>query len=102
MCLELPETVERETWGVVTFRVNNKLFAVYGENKDVPHALIFKPNPAEFRSLSEDQRIFSPSHFVNWCALNLEKVDDWQEVAELVTDSYLLIAPKRLHEGLAP
>ena len=93
----LPDSYLEPTWGVLTLRVERKLFAgAYGGIDYEPHSIIFKPNPDELPYLQKDPRFSQAPHFTKWLALEL--LPDWnrQEVKELLTDSYLLVAPKRL------
>ena len=104
LCLALPEAHEVEAWGEPTFRVRNKLFAMYAgaDNhhgggrpgvwcKAAPgnQALMVRAAPARF---------FVPPYVgpSGWIGIHLDRSPDWDEVRELLTDSYRLIAPKRL------
>jgi predicted DNA-binding protein (MmcQ/YjbR family) len=93
----LPETHHEETWGVITLRVGRKLFGVFGGGVDGEGRwLVFKPDPAERAALDADPRMRVAPHFKAWLELNLEARPDWDEVRELLTDSYVLIAPRTL------
>jgi len=102
MCRALPEvTVEEQQH--ITFRVRGKTFAYYlnDHHGDGRVALNCKAAPDENKELvaSEPKRFFIPAYLGSrgWVGLYLDgpKID-WEEVSELVRDSYLLIAPKRL------
>jgi predicted DNA-binding protein (MmcQ/YjbR family) len=64
---------------------------------DVPLSMVFKPDPEDDPALRQDARIYSPPYFgaSGWLALELERVDEWSEVAELVDASYRQVALKR-------
>jgi hypothetical protein len=104
ICLALPEAHEVEAWGEPTFRVKNKLFAMFAhaENhhgggrtavwaKAAPgnQALMIKANP---------DRFFVPPYVgpSGWIGIRLDKHPDWKEVGELMRDAYRLVAPKKL------
>jgi predicted DNA-binding protein (MmcQ/YjbR family) len=95
LCLALPETEERETWGRPTIRVRNKIFAFPREDE-----VTFKADPQERVSLLGHPRFFVPPYVggKGWVGLRLDgpAAPDWQEIAELLKTSYRLIAPKRL------
>ena len=93
ICLALPEAQERETWGEPTMRVRSKIFAFPRFDQ-----VTFKADPAERVSLLEDPRFFYPPYVGSkgWVGMRLEGKPDWDEVTELLTTSYRLIAPKRL------
>lgn len=104
LCLALPEAHEVEAWGEPTFRVRNKLFAMFAAAnthhgagrpgvwcKAAPgnQALMVRAAPARF---------FVPPYVgpSGWIGVYLDRGPDWREVRELLIDSYRLIAPKRL------
>ena len=104
ICLALPEAHEVEAWGEPTFRVRKKLFAMYASPtnhhgggrpgvwcKAAPgnQALMVRAAPARF---------FVPPYVgpSGWIGIYLDRSPDWGEVRDLLTDSYRLIAPKRL------
>jgi predicted DNA-binding protein (MmcQ/YjbR family) len=97
VCLPYPEAVEVNVWGRPTFRAGKKIFVVAGSSLEVPLSIVFKPDPDDEPALRQDARIFSPPYFgaSGWLAIELERVDDWSEIAELVDASYRLVALKR-------
>jgi hypothetical protein len=102
ICRGLPEVVVEEQQHV-TFRVRGKTFAYYldDHHRDGRVALTCKAAPSENQELvaSEPNRFFIPAYLGprGWVGLYLDLAQiDWDEVLELVRDSYLLIAPKRL------
>jgi predicted DNA-binding protein (MmcQ/YjbR family) len=102
LCLALPETYEKETWGHPTFRVgNDKMFASMATDGSTA---TLKADPDERPALLADgDRYFLPAYVGSkgWVGLQLTHPGvDWDEVAELVRTSYVLIAPKRLSRGL--
>jgi hypothetical protein len=92
----LPEMHEEETWGTLTFRVGRKLVGVLMSIGDKPHWLVFKPDEDERAALEADDRVCYPPYFKPWLAIDLDRVADWDEVTELLTTSYVLVAPTSL------
>ena len=104
ICLSLPETTEQVFGGhtTPTFRVRNKIFAMIseGEREDRGLALWCKAAPGAQGVLidADPDRFFAPPYVgpKGWIGIRLDRPTDWGELADLVTDSYRLIAPKRL------
>jgi hypothetical protein len=104
LCLALPESHEVEAWGEPTFRVRNKLFAMYAapnnhHGRGRP-AVWCKAAPGnqEIMVRAEPERFFVPPYVgpSGWVGVYLDSNVDWTEVATLLEDSYRLTAPKRL------
>jgi predicted DNA-binding protein (MmcQ/YjbR family) len=95
IALALPEATEELTWGDhVNFRVRNKMFCLPGEGD----RLTVKADPEERVALLGDPRV-TPAPYLakgGWVRVHLAAPIDWEEVRELVTTSYCLIAPKSL------
>jgi predicted DNA-binding protein (MmcQ/YjbR family) len=110
LCLALPEAHEVEAWGEPTFRVRNKLFAMYAAaNKHHGGgrpAVWFKAGPGnqELMIKSAADRFFIPPYVgpSGWVGAWLDGRVDWEELAVLLRDAYLLVAPKRLAAQLVP
>ena len=96
ICLSLPDTKETMTWGKPHFRVGDKIFAGYGEEKGKP-VIGFKLRMDHAAACVHDPR-FWPAPYVGhkgWVSMDASSVKDWDEVRELILESYRLIAPKR-------
>ena len=67
-------------------------------------ALTFKAGPGVQEALvsSDPERFFVPAYVgaKGWVGARLDVDHDWDEIAELIEDSYRLIAPKRLSARL--
>lgn len=103
ICLRLPESTEVEAWGRPTFRAGKKLFVIFGSGHDAPYSMIFKPSFEDSESLRQDSRIFVPPYFgpSGWLALDFDAARvDWDEVTELVEESYRQVALKRMLTAL--
>ena len=103
LCLALPEAHEVEAWGEPTFRIRNKVFAMYAhaENhhgagrpavwcKAGPgnQALMVRANP---------DRFFVPPYVGprGWIGLRLDLPEtDWDEVAGVIEDAHTFIAER--------
>lgn len=104
ICLALPEAHEVEAWGEPTFRVRNKMFAMFA-GPESHHgggrpAAWCKAAPGEqaVRVRMEPERYFVPPYVgpSGWIGIWLDHDVDWGEVTNIVDDAYRLIAPKRL------
>ena len=104
ICLSLPEAVEKPFGGhtAPSYRVRDKLFVMTSEDGT---ALTFKAGPGVQEALvsSDPERFFVPAYVgaKGWVGARLDVDHDWDEIAELIEDSYRLIAPKRLVAKLA-
>ncbi len=111
ICLALPETHEETAWVGVRWRIRQRTFA---------HVLIARPDHEmayaraagsteplclmSFRAPGEEvaalvargRPFFKPDWSPNVIGMVFEDPVDWREVAELLTDSYCVMAPKRL------
>ena len=96
----LPEGEERETWDHPTFRVRNKIFTSFGQADDGPRvgAKATKPDQAVLITNPAIQKAaYVGQH--GWVSLRAEQLP-WGAVADLVEQSYRLVAPKTLVKRL--
>ena len=104
LCLALPEAHEVEAWGEPTFRVRNKLFAMYAapnNHHGGGRAAVWCKAAAGNQALmlrAEPERYFVPPYVgpSGWVGVWLDRNPDWSEVKDLMRDSYRLVAPKKL------
>lgn len=103
LCLALPETHEVEAWGEPTFRVRNKLFAMYasagnhhGAGRPAVWCKATRMNQAMMVE-AEPKRFFVPPYVgpSGWVGVWLDGAA-WDDLGDLLRDAYLLVAPKRL------
>ncbi|HEV2760928.1 MAG TPA: MmcQ/YjbR family DNA-binding protein [Acidimicrobiales bacterium] len=105
LCLALPEAVEKPFGGHTSpsFRVGDKLFVMVSEDRTV---MTCKGAPGVHQDLvaAEPDRFFVPAYVGHkgWVGARLDVEQDWDELADLVTDSYRMTAPKRLVRLLDP
>jgi predicted DNA-binding protein (MmcQ/YjbR family) len=80
-----------------SFRIRDKLFVMTSEDG---RSMTFKAGPGVQQALvtSDPERFFVPAYAggKGWVGARLDVDQDWDEMAELVKDSYRMIAPKRL------
>ncbi len=97
MCLDFPEAGEVEAWGDPTYRVRNKIFAM---EKGAGTEVWLKAEPGVQQALvdSDPACYFVPPYVGHkgWVGARLDADLDWEELADLIEQSYRLIAPKRL------
>jgi hypothetical protein len=104
ICLALPEAHEVEAWGESTFRVRNKLFAMFasrGNHHGSGRPAVWlktAPGNQPFMISYAPTRFFVPPYVgtSGWVGVWLDEVADWVELPGLVTDSWRLTAPKRV------
>ena len=108
ICLALPGADVKVSHGRPAF-FTKKIFAGYGavvkgehDSGQYDQALVFMPAGDELAALQQDDRFFSPAYWgpYGWMGLDLSSKPDWDEVVELVEDSYRLTAPKKLIKEL--
>jgi hypothetical protein len=102
-CHALPEATVTAHDQHLGLQVRGRTFAWYvdDEHGDGRVAVLCKAPPGENTALvaAHPHRFYLPKYVGNrgWVALRLDLQDvDWGEVAELVVDSYRLVAPRRL------
>lgn len=103
ICLAFPEAHEVIAWGAPTFRVRNKLFAMYaaeGNNHAGRASIWCKATHIDQELLirADPNRFFSPPYVgpSGWVGIYLDGAPDWDAVAAQLGDAYKLIAPKKL------
>ena len=104
LSLSLPEAHEVEAWGAPTFRVKNKLVAMYahaGNHHGEGRASVWIKSDKENQALmirTQPDRFFKPAYVgpSGWIGVYLDDSPDWDEVLELLRDGWKMIAPKKL------
>jgi phosphoribosylglycinamide formyltransferase-1 len=109
LCLALPEVCEAVAGQHSSFVVCGKKFAYFlvDHHGDGRVAMQCKAAPGENVALVESDpvRFHLPAYMARhgWVGLYLDVgAVDWREVEELLSDAYLLNAPKRLAAKLRP
>ncbi len=101
ICLDLPEVVEKPFGGHSSpaFRVRDKMFVVVSEGQS---SMTLKAPRGVHGILinSDPERFFVPKYVGSkgWVGVRLDLVTepDWDEMAEMICESYVMTAPKRL------
>ncbi len=98
-CLALPEATEQGGVGDPTFRVHDKIFAMR-HAVDGRMSIWCKAPPGAQPALvgSAPERFFVPPYVGchGWVGVWFDGEIDWDELADLVEESYRMTAPKRL------
>jgi GrpB-like predicted nucleotidyltransferase (UPF0157 family) len=100
LCLALPEAHEQRAWVGTRWMVRARTFAhVLGMNRHgcVQTVLVFRAEDDELESLCAAG---PPFFFLGWgrsaVGMTLDSNTDWAEVGELVTESFCVLAPRKL------
>jgi hypothetical protein len=111
ICLALPEVHEEPAWVGTRWRIRTRTFAhVLAINAGWPPVyaraagtagpatvLTFRSAGTELAALEASGPPFFSAHFGrDDVGIVIQPDTDWEEVAELVTESYCLLAPRRL------
>jgi hypothetical protein len=103
LCLALPETTERLSHGEPTWFVRGKKTFVNYANHHHDDRLAFwcaAPDGAQEMLVGSDpDRFFVPPYVGGrgWLGVYLDVPGvDWDQIADLVTDAYRMVAPKKL------
>lgn len=102
LCLALPEVTERLSHGEPTWFVRGKAtFVTYADHHHDDRLAFWcaaPPGVQEALVASDSHRFFRPPYVGGrgWLGVFLDVPQDWDEIAEIVTDAYRTIAPKRL------
>lgn len=102
VCLALPEAFEKEAWGECTFRVaGGNMFAMTDHNHHGSgHVAVWVKAPPLVQEIlvnSDAKRFFVPPYLgpKGWVGVRLDYEVDWDEIAGILRDGYLMSAPKR-------
>lgn len=116
LCLGLPDAYEEPAWVGTRWRIRGRTFAhvlridggwppVYAGAAGIDGpatVLTFRSGGPELEVLRGAGHPFFPAEFGrDDVGMILDDDTDWSEVAELVTESYCLLAPRRLADQVA-
>ena len=102
ICLALPEAHEVEAWSEPTFRVKNKMFAMFANNHHADGRIaVWCKSSADNQELliqANPTRFFYPPYVgpSGWVGIVFDAKTDWKEVAEIITDGYRMVAPRKI------
>jgi YjbR len=115
ICLGLPETYEEPAWVGIRWRIRTRTFAhvltIDPERQVVFARAVMTDQPAcvlTFRASGDELHALTsggyPFYKGSWgrdvVVMVIDADVDWAEVAELLTESYRILAPKRLAASL--
>jgi YjbR len=100
ICRCLPETVEEQAWAGTRWRIRTRTF-VHVLTVDSPAGpttvMSFRSSGDELDALrAAGHPFFRPGWGTNVVGMVIDDHVDWDEVAELLTESYCILAPKKL------
>ncbi|GEL21881.1 phosphoribosylglycinamide formyltransferase [Pseudonocardia sulfidoxydans NBRC 16205] len=100
LCMALPEVTEKLSHGEPTWFVR-RVFVSYADrhHDDVLGFWCAAPPGVQEELVAADpQRFFRPPYVGGrgWLGVRLDVDVDWEEIAEIVTDAYRQIAPRKL------
>jgi hypothetical protein len=106
LCLALPETSERPSHGAPTFFVRGKRsFVTYQDNHHGDGRLaIWCAAPEGLQEMlvgGDPERFFVPPYvgYRGWLGVRLDRGMTWEELAGIVEDAYIAVAPQKLIEA---
>ena len=100
LCLALPGTSERSSWGHPNFRAGKKIFAAF-EIIDGRPSIAFRLPPGEVEELVRGKEFFvTPYGRGLWASMWVDGRVTWKLVDRLLRDSYRVVALKRMLAAL--
>lgn len=100
ICTELPEIVEEQAWAGTRWRIRKRTFAhvLTVDDANGPRTrLTFRSSGDELDALvAVGHPFFKHSWGTDILGMVIDAATDWTEVRELLTESYCLLAPKKL------
>ena len=99
ICLRFPEAVEAGGVGSPSFKVRGKIFAMqHGHERRPSFCFKAAPGVQELLVGALSDRFFRPPYVGQhgWVGAWADTGVDWEELADLVEESYRMTAPKRL------
>ena len=105
ICLAYPEAEEAGGVGNPTFKVRGKIFAMRHSLHEVDRWSLWCKAPPGAQPVvvaSDPTRFFVPPYVggKGWIGAYLDVDQDWEELADLIDESYRMTAPKRLVDQL--
>lgn len=102
VCATLPEVTEKEAWGEPTFRVRDKLFAMFAtDHHHDGRIAVWCRAPMGMQDVlidADPERFFRPPYVgpKGWIGIRLDGKVDWDEVRALLAESWRMTAPPKL------
>jgi hypothetical protein len=114
VCLGLPGTYEEAAWVGTRWCVRKRTYAhvlvvdagwppayarAVGREGPLTVLTFRTPTPERFQRPLVEPPFFWPGWFADLAGMALDERTDWDDVGELVVDSWSVLAPRRLVEG---
>jgi predicted DNA-binding protein (MmcQ/YjbR family) len=100
VCLGLPESVEKQAWAGTQWRIRDRMYAHVLTVDFVDGAvtvMTFRSSGPELDALrGAGHPFFRPAWGANLVGMALDADVTWDEVTELVIESYCVLAPRKL------
>ena len=101
ICLALPETTEEQPYNGFRWMIRRRnfcqVFALDEGGAEAKVMIVFRSDPPEHEVLAQlGHPFFAGGWGNNVMGMILDDAVDWTEVAELLCDSYCIMAPKKL------
>jgi hypothetical protein len=100
IALGLPEVTEQELSAGYRWRIRTRTFVSvhnFSDKSGEALVLVFRSEPPELAALhNSGHPFFRPGWGRDGVGMIIDDDTDWAEVAELVADSYCILAPKKL------
>ena len=100
VCLGLPESVEKQAWAGTQWRIRDRMYAhvLTIDFVDGPVTVMtFRCSGPELDALrGAGHPFFRPAWGANLVGMVLDADVNWDEVTELVIESYCVLAPRKL------
>jgi len=100
ICLALPDVYQEQSWAGQRWKIRNRNFAhvLAVDSPSGPVTVMsFRSSGPELDVLHKSGHpFFRPGWGNNVVGMVLDAATDWEEVAELLTESYCIMAPKKL------
>lgn len=102
MLLRFPEVEQEDAWTGVRWRVRGRTIAHVFGGEDQLFRITFRGEPGE---VAASRHLGDPYFCTGWSSdgigLVIDEQTDWQELDELLTDSYCVMAPPQLAERVS-
>ncbi len=96
ICLAFPDAYEEKAWAGSRWLIRRRNFA-FCLGVDDRVVVVFRSAPPELDALAHaGHPFFSLGEGKNVVGMVIDDNTDWQELSELLSDSYCLMAPKKL------
>ena len=102
ICLSLPDSEEKIAWGAPTFRVKGRIFAMFTDDHHGDGRLALwcaAPRGMQAGLVKANTRHYFVPPYVGyrgWIGVHLDRRLAWDEIAHVIEEAYVTVAPKRL------